>query len=210
VQEVLLGLSGAAIAVRMTRHVASGEPLLVSLRRYVRLVLRYGVRLVLVFLLATAVTAAAALILAGVAGLKAMALPAGSLLLLVKQGLVVLLTVLVFAFVSGRLHLWLAAAALDRTDLDFKAAWGMGCGCATPVVAGMLAFYLPGLALDLAILRVVAPDSGIAVTLPAFVIEAAANLLLTAALASYFARLFKALAPVPTRPAAVADAAQPA
>lgn len=197
VQEILLGLSGAAIAVRMTRHVALGEPLVDRLRRYLRLMLRYALRFVLQLALVAAVTAGAALIVGGLAGLKGLMLPEGSPLLPLKQALVALIIVLVFAYVSGRLHVWLTAAALDRRDVDFKTAWLLGKGRAVPLLVGTIAFYLPAIALDLAILRLVPADAGLALTLPAFVIEAASSILFTAALAAYFARLFAALAAAP-------------
>jgi hypothetical protein len=193
IQEILLGLSGAAIAVRVTRHVALGEPLVVSLRQYAHLVGRYAWRFVLAFVAAAAITGAAALIIGGIAGIKALLLPMGILLLL-KQALVVLLVVAVFAFVSGRLHVWLTAAALDRADLDLKASWAAGKGRKAALILGMAALYLPPLAIDLAILRLVPADAGLALTLPAFLIETVVSLLFTAALAGYFARLVPALA----------------
>ena len=194
IQEILLGLSGAAIAVRVTRHVALGEPLVVSLRTYAHLVARFAWRFVLAFVAAAAITAGATLIIGGIAGIKALVLPMGILLLL-KQALVILLVVLVFAFVSGRLHVWLTAAALGRDDLDLKSSWALGGRAKLALTMGIAALYLPPLAIDLAILRLVPAGSGLALTLPAFLVETVVSLLFTAALAGYFARLVPALAP---------------
>jgi hypothetical protein len=202
-QELLIGLSGAAVAVRMTRHVALGEPLVVPLRTYGRLVFRFAVRFALALVAAVAITAAATLILGGIAGIKALLLPMG-ILWLVKQAVLIAGIVLVFAFVSGRLHVWLTAAALDRDDLDLKASWSAGRTGKVATTAGVLLLYVPPLAFDLAMLRLVPREASLFVTLPVFLVETVVSLLFIAALAAYFARLVPALAPAMAGAAPVA------
>lgn len=194
VQEVLLGLSGAAVAVRATRRAAAGEPLVAGLRSFGGALVRYALRFVLAYALTIAAAALVALVAGGVAGLTLLAIPPGSVLLPIKQAAVVLLVVLAFAYVFGRLHLWLAAAALDRRDLDLKATWALGAGRAVPLTAGVLLLHLPALAIDLALLGILPPNAGLAASLPLFLVEAVTGLLFTAALAGFFARLFQAVA----------------
>jgi hypothetical protein len=204
-QEVLIGLSGAAIAVRMTRHVALGEPLVVPLRQYGRLVVRYALRFVAALVATAAVTAGAALIIGGIAGIKALLLPMG-LLFILKQIVVVTLILLVFALASGRLHFWLTAAALERDDLDLPTSLRASRRGNLPLIAGMLLLYLPPLAFDLAMLRLVPADAGLALTLPVFLTETAVSLMFSAALAAYLARLVPTL--VPAEVAAATPSAQ--
>ena len=192
-QEILIGLSGAAIAVRMTRHVALGEPLVVPLRQYGRLVVRYALRFVAALVATAAITAGATLIVGGIAGIKALLVPMG-ILFIVKQILVVTIILLVFALASGRLHIWLTGAALERDDLDLPTSLKASRRGNLPLIAGMLLLYLPPLAFDLAMLRLVPAEAGLALTLPVFLIETLVSLLFTAALAGYLARLVPALA----------------
>ena len=192
-QEILIGLSGAAIAVRMTRHVALGEPLVVPLRQYGRLVVRYALRFVAALVATAAITAGATLIVGGIAGIKALLVPMG-ILFIVKQILVVTIILLVFALASGRLHIWLTGAALERDDLDLPTSLKASRRGNLPLIVGMLLLYLPPLAFDLAMLRLVPAEAGLALTLPVFLVETLVSLLFTAALAGYLARLVPALA----------------
>lgn len=210
--EILLALCGAAVAVRMTRMLVLGEPLVVRLRSYLGLTFRYALRLLLLFTLAGAITAGATLLVGGIAGIKALVIPQGTLLYLLKQAVVISVVPLVFSFVFGTTHLYLTAAALERRDVGFRGSWELGRRYWLPLMTGMLVLYVPALAIDLGLNRLVATQGAGVLAILAYLIEAVVSVVFTAAQAAYFARAFMALVPKPVTPAEEAGepAAQPA
>jgi hypothetical protein len=177
--EVLWFGAGATTALRMSRRVGLGEPLIRDdFRVYARALLAYAKRLAVVVVVLLGMLAIATTL-------------AGPLPPPMRTGAFVVIG-LAAIWAAGRLHLYLAAIAMDRPDLGLRAAWRLDTGRAAPVTMGILALYVPLVGLDAAL--VAGRDglgflTGTAVTLAAATLSAA----LTAARASFFARLLLSL-----------------
>ena len=193
--ELVFGLCGAAVAVRMTRLLALGEPLVAGVRDDLPLVSRYAARFLALFLLAVALAGAIVLILGGLAGLGIGPPQEAPALADLKRHLLGLVLLVGFAFLFGRFHLHLAATALRRTDLTFRDGWEMGRAHGTALLAGVAVFYLPAVALDFGLNRVPILRESPLTAVPAYLTGAVVSVLSSAAQAAYYTRCFLAWAP---------------